>query len=35
MRPNTDGESNRGRHAQSIEPSRLTSAAPWQSEIKA
>jgi hypothetical protein len=32
MRPKTDGESKRGRHNQSIEPSRLTSALDRQSD---
>ncbi|HYH95376.1 MAG TPA: hypothetical protein VD972_05340 [Hyalangium sp.] len=35
MRQNTAGESNRGKHAQSMEPSRPTSAAEWQSPSKA
>jgi hypothetical protein len=35
MRPNTDGESKRGKHSQSIEPLRLTRAAEWQSERRA
>ena len=32
---NWAGESNRGKHAQSIDPSRPTSAAEWQSPIRA
>ena len=35
MRANTAGESNAGRHAQSIEPSRDTSAEPWQFDSSA
>jgi hypothetical protein len=34
-RPNSDGESKRGAHHQSIEPPRSTSAAEWQSDKKA
>src|SRR4051812_8424442 len=34
-RPKTDGPSNRGKHSQSIDPSRVTSAAEWQSESRA
>ena len=30
FRANSAGESNAGRHAQSTEPPRLTSAEPWQ-----
>jgi hypothetical protein len=33
-RPNTDGESNRGTHHQSIDPVRSTSAAEEQSDRK-
>ena len=32
-RANTDGESNRGKQSQSIDPSRPTSASEWQSPI--
>jgi hypothetical protein len=35
MRPNALPESNLGRQHQSIEPSRATSAALWQSPISA
>ena len=35
IRPNTDGLSKRGKQSQSIEPSRLTSAAEWQSDSTA
>jgi hypothetical protein len=34
-RANNEGLSKRGQHSQSMEPSRLTSAAAWQSEINA
>ena len=34
-RPNTAGPSKRPAHSQSMEPSRLTSAAEWQSEMSA
>jgi hypothetical protein len=34
-RPKTEGRSNRGKQSQSTEPSRLTSAPEWQSEIRA
>ena len=32
-RAKTDGESNRGKHSQSMDPSRPTSASEWQSPI--
>ena len=35
MRQNAAGESKRGKHAQSIAPSRPTSAAEWQSPMSA
>ncbi len=35
IRAKTAGLSNLGRHSQSTEPARLTSAAEWQSETSA
>ena len=35
MRQKAAGESKRGKHAQSIEPSRPTSATEWQSPMSA
>ncbi len=35
IRANTAGESNAGRHAQSMDPARLTSAEPWQFDNRA
>jgi hypothetical protein len=35
IRPNTDGESKRGRHSHSMTPPLVTSAAEWQSDSNA